>query len=71
LSPEESKNRQLKLELKDAQMERDILKKVIGMFSKTGRNSMDLQKRVVQIVKLPISFIMEIKLRIFINKASS
>ena len=38
LSPEEKEIRQLKRELKDAQMERDILKKAVGIFSKTDRN---------------------------------
>ena len=39
LSPEEKEIRQLKRELKDAQMERDILKKAVGIFSKTDRSS--------------------------------
>ena len=39
LSPEEKEIRQLKRDLKDAQMERDILKKAVGIFSKTDRSS--------------------------------
>ena len=39
LSPEEKEIRELNRELQDAQMERDILKKALGIFSKTDRNS--------------------------------
>ena len=35
----EKEIRELKRELQDAQMERDILKKAVGIFSKTDRNS--------------------------------
>jgi transposase len=36
LSPEQEKIHELEKKLKDAELERDILKKVIGIFSKSG-----------------------------------
>ena len=39
LTPEQQEIARLKKELKDAQMERDILKKALGIFSKTDRKS--------------------------------
>jgi transposase len=37
LSPEQEKMHQLEKKLKDVELERDILKKAIGIFSKSGR----------------------------------
>lgn len=37
LSPEQEKIHELEKRLKDAELERDILKKAIGIFSKSGR----------------------------------
>jgi transposase len=37
LSPEQEKIYELEKKLKDAELERDILKKAIGIFSKSGR----------------------------------
>ena len=37
LTPEQEKIHELKKRLKDAELERDILKKAIGIFSKSGR----------------------------------
>jgi transposase len=37
LTPEQSEIRRLKKELKDAQIERDILKKAVSIFSKSDR----------------------------------
>jgi len=37
LSPEQEKIHQLEKKLKDVELERDILKKAIGIFSKSGR----------------------------------
>jgi transposase len=37
LTPEQEKIHELEKKLKDAALERDILKKVIGIFSKSGR----------------------------------
>ena len=37
LTPEQEKIRELKLKLKDAELERDILKKAVHIFSKSGR----------------------------------
>ncbi len=39
LTPEQKEIAQLKKELKDMEMERDILKKAVGIFSKTDRKS--------------------------------
>ena len=39
LTPEQKEIARLKKELKDAEMERDILKKAINIFSKSDRNS--------------------------------
>ena len=36
-TPEQAKIHKLEKKLKDAELERDILKKAIGMFSKSGR----------------------------------
>jgi transposase len=37
LSPEQEKNHELEKKLKEAELERDILKKAISIFSKGGR----------------------------------
>ena len=37
LTPEQEKIHELEKRLKDAELERDILKKAIGIFSKSGR----------------------------------
>ncbi|WP_082504474.1 transposase [Chryseobacterium sp. Leaf404] len=37
LTPEQEKIHELEKKLKDAELERDILKKAIGIFSKSGR----------------------------------
>ena len=37
LTPEQERIHELEKKLKDAEMERDILKKAIGIFSKSGR----------------------------------
>ena len=37
LSPEQEKMHQLEKKLKDVDLERDMLKKAIGIFSKSGR----------------------------------
>lgn len=37
LTPEQEKNHELEKRLKDAELERDILKKAIGIFFKSGR----------------------------------
>ncbi|WP_337833474.1 transposase [Flavobacterium kingsejongi] len=37
LTPEQEKIHELEKKLKDAELERDILKKAIGIFSKNGR----------------------------------
>lgn len=37
LTPEQEKIRELEKQLKDAELERDILKKAISIFSKSGR----------------------------------
>lgn len=37
LTPEQEKIRELELKLKDAELERDILKKAVHIFSKSGR----------------------------------
>jgi transposase len=42
LTPEEKEIRELKRQLRDAQMERDILKKVVSIFSKNDRKSTNL-----------------------------